>query len=41
LLPVLVQVTRVAGLMVSEVGLKEPPPPAIVMLAVLIGLQLG
>jgi len=27
--------------MVSEVGLKEPPPPAIVMLAEPIGLQLG
>jgi hypothetical protein len=40
-LPVLVQVTRVAGLMVSELGLKEPPPPAMDILAVPIGLQLG
>jgi hypothetical protein len=27
--------------MFSEVGLKEPPPPAIDMLAVLVGLQAG
>ena len=27
--------------MVSEVGLNGPPPPAIVMLAFAIGLQLG
>jgi|GEM_PF-3821413 len=27
--------------MVSEVGLKGPPPPAIVIMAVPIGLQLG
>jgi hypothetical protein len=41
LLPVLVQVTRVAALMVSENGLKPPPPPAIVTLAVLVKAQLG
>lgn len=29
------------ALMLSEVGLKEPPPPAIVMLAVPVGTQLG
>ena len=41
LLPVLVQVTRVAALMVRELGLKEPPPPAMFMLAVPVGTQLG
>jgi hypothetical protein len=41
LVPVLVHVTRVLALMVSEVGLKEPPPPAMVMLAVPVGTQLG
>jgi hypothetical protein len=40
-LPVLVQVTRVAALIVSEDGLNEPPPPAIDMLALAIGLQFG
>jgi hypothetical protein len=40
-LPTLVQVTRVLALMVSEAGLKEPPPPAMVMLAVPVGTQLG
>jgi hypothetical protein len=37
----LVQVTRVAGLIVNEVGLNEPPPPAIDILAIPMGLQLG
>jgi hypothetical protein len=37
----LVQVTRVVALMVSEEGLNEPPPPAIDMLAVPVGTQLG
>jgi hypothetical protein len=31
----------VLPLMFSEVGLKEPPPPAIDMLAVLVGTQAG
>lgn len=39
--PVLVQVTCVPALMVNEVGLNEPPPPAIFMVAVPVGLQLG
>jgi hypothetical protein len=37
----LVQVTRVPASIESMVGLKEPPPPAIVILALAIGLQLG
>jgi hypothetical protein len=41
LLPTLVQVTRVAAAIVSELGLNGPPPPAIVMLALAIKLQLG
>jgi hypothetical protein len=41
LLPTLVQVTRVLALMVSEPGLKEPPPPAMFMLAVPVATQLG
>jgi hypothetical protein len=40
-LPTFVQVTRVAALMVSENGLKAPPPPEIVTLASAIGLQTG
>jgi hypothetical protein len=40
-LPVLVHVTRVPVAIANEVGLKEPPPPAMLMLAVPIGLQLG
>ena len=40
-MPVLVQVTRVAALMVSENGLKAPPPPAIVTFAVLVNAQPG
>ena len=40
-MPTLVQVTCVAALMVSENGLKEPPPPAIVTLAAATGLQAG
>jgi hypothetical protein len=41
LLPVLVQVTSVLGVIVSEDGLNEPPPPAIDMLAVPVGTQVG
>jgi hypothetical protein len=41
LLPIFFQVTRVLALMVSEVGLKEPPPPAIDMLALPVGMQPG
>jgi hypothetical protein len=37
----LVQVTRVLALMFSEVGLNGPPPPAMVMLVLAIGLQPG
>ena len=37
----MVQVTRVAALMVRENGLNDPPPPAIVTLAVLVKAQLG
>jgi hypothetical protein len=40
-LPTLVQVTWVAALMVSEKGLKEPPPPAIVTLVAAAGMQAG
>jgi hypothetical protein len=41
LVPVLVHVTRVLALIVSELGLNRPPPPAIDMLAVPVGMQLG
>jgi hypothetical protein len=37
----LVQVTRVPALTVNENGLKAPPPPVIVTLAVAVGLQPG
>jgi len=40
-LPTFVQVTCVAALMVSENGLNEPPPPAIVTLVVAVGMQAG
>jgi hypothetical protein len=40
-LPVLVQVTRVPASMASKLGLKEPPPPAIVTLENAIGSQIG
>lgn len=40
-MPVLVQVTRVPVLMVSENGLKAPPPAAIVTLEVLVKAQPG
>jgi hypothetical protein len=41
LLPTLVQVTRVPALMVSTLGLKGPPPPAIETLEMAIGSQFG
>ena len=41
LVPVFVHVTRVPALMVREKGLNEPPPPAIITLAVLMTSQVG
>src|SRR5436190_12791857 len=40
-LPTFVQVTRMVALIVSEVGLNGPPPPAIVILAVPVAAQVG
>ena len=37
----LVQVTRVLALMFRVVGLNEPPPPAMVIVVLAIGLQPG
>ena len=40
-LPVFVKVTRVPAAKLSELGLKGPPPPAIVIVAKFVGVQFG